>query len=478
MSDYLKSQTIRGVGWSAIERFSTQGVTFFVQIILARLLSPRDYGIIGMLAVFIQIAQVFVDSGFANALIQKKECNNKDYSTVFYLNLGISVLFFFILFVCAPYIALFYNEPILEKVTRVLSITLLLNAIPIVPRTILVKKVDFRSQSYISLIGAVLSGAIGIYLAYKGFGVWALVWQQISNSIIQLILYFIVTHWWPAYIFSKQSFRELFSFGSKLLASSLISSLYKNLYSIIIGKKFSSVELGYYTRAEQIAMFPSSNLGNIIGRVAYPVFSKIQDDNEMLCNAYRKMIRLSSFIIFPLMVGLIALAEPFIICVLTDKWQDMTIILQILCLDWMLDHLSILNLNLLFVKGRSDLALRLEIIKKVIAVVILIITLPFGLVAMCWGRVLYSVIATLINSYYTKSLIGLSIVRQLNDIKVVFVLSLVMGVIVYAVNMSISNSLLQLIVGFFVGAFSYSVMICLFSKSLLAEVKGLKRNKI
>jgi len=470
MKEDIKSQAFTGVGWSAVERFSFQGITFLVQIILARILSPTDYGMIGMLAIFLQVAQVLIDSGFANALIQKKECTETDYSTVFYYNLAISVGLYMLLFIAAPFIEHFYSMPSLGVVTRVLSLTIIINSLAIVHRTILTKNIDFRSLTRISIIGAVISGAVGIICAIHGYGVWALVFQQILNSIIIVLLLFVKLNWVPKFLFDKSSFKSLFSFGSKLMISSLINTIYRNLYSLIIGKKFSAEELGYYTRAEQFAIFPSSNIGSIITRVAYPILSKVQDDNAKLRSGYRQIIQLSSFIIFPLMFGLMAIAKPFIFVFLTEKWSGAIVILQILCLDWMLDHISLLNLNLLYVKGRSDLALRLEIIKKSIAITIFIISIRWGVIGICWGRVLYSVIATIMNTYYTNKLIDLSFICQMRDILPYLGASALMAVIVYSSTFLFSTPLLQLIFGILIGIAVFTLISILFFKNTIRTI--------
>lgn len=385
MSDSLKSKTVSGVLWSAIERFSLQGVQFIINVLMARLLLPSDYGMIGMLAVFLQISQTFIDSGFSDALVQKKDRTETDLSTVFYFNIVISVLLYLLLFIGAPFIAQFYHMPELTLVTRIVMLNLIFSSFAAVPKIILVIKIDFKTQSKISLISAVVSGGIGITMAYKGYGVWSLVFQSLLNILLITFLSFYYINWRPLKTFSKDSFQNLFSFGSKLLFSRLIHALYYNLYAIVIGRRYSSAELGYYTRAEQFAIFPSGNINAIISRVTFPILSSIQDDDERLASAYRKYIKLASFLIFPLMIGLAVLAKPLIILLLTEKWIMTVVLLQILCFDWMFDHLSIINLNLLYVKGRSDWAFRLEIIKKTIATLILLLSIPFGIEGMCWG---------------------------------------------------------------------------------------------
>ena len=481
----LKQKTVSGIMWSAIERFSLQGVQFIIQIILARLLLPSDYGMIGMLAIFLQVAQVFIDSGFTNALIQKKDRTEEDFATVFYFNILVAVLFYGILFFSASLIADFYNMPTLVLVIRFIALSLIINALSAIHRTKLIISVNFKTQSKISLGAAFISGVIGIWMAYVGCGVWALVWQTLLNSIILTILFYCLVHWKPLHTFSKSSFERLFNFGSKLLISSLINTVYRNLYTIVIGKKFSVVELGYYTRAEQFAIFPSNNLNALVSRVAYPILSSIQDDDKCLTNAYRNYIRLSSYIIFPLMVGLLVLANPIISLLLTDKWSGVVILLQILCLDWMFDHLSQINLNLLWVKGRSDLSLRLEIIKKTIAIFILFVSIPFGLEVMCWGRVIYSLIATYLNTYYTNSLIDLTLKLQVKDVFPSLILSFIMGGIVFICISFFETDIVKIVIGCITGMSFYILLSFLFKLdsffcilTLIIKTKNIDENII
>ena len=473
MSETIRGLASKGIVWSGIERFSIQGVHFLVQVILARLLTPDDYGLVGLLVVFINLAQTLVDSGFANALIQKQNCTDRDYSTVFIYNCAISIIVYFILFVSAPYIADFYKEEELTSVLRFLSIIVVLNSLSIIQRTRLIKKVDFQTQAKITLSSALLSGIIGIVLAYNGLGAWSLCWQQVSNSIIQFILFLLLLRWLPSLVFDLQSFKSLFKFGYKLVFASIINAIYKNLYTIVIGKKYTSESVGYYSRAEQFVVFPSANLGALIVRVIYPILSIVQNDNEKLKSIYRDSIKLSSYIIFPLMIGLLSLSEPLVLFLLTDKWIIMVPIMQILCLDWMLDHISMLNLNLLMVKGRTDLSLKLEIIKKVIAIVILFVTLPFGLIVMCWGRVLYSVLATYLNTIYTNKLISLSFLQQMRDIIPSMIASFAMGGIVYLSKAIFVSPFWQLIIGFIVGFLFYYVVSLLFFKDIIKKVMSL-----
>lgn len=477
MAESLRKKTIQGVVWSSIERFSLQSIQFIINIIMARLLLPSDYGMIGMLAIFLQLSQTFVDCGFTNALIQRKERTETDFSTVFYCNILIAVTLYAILFFAAPSIAGFYNLPQLTEVTRVISLNFIFASFSAVHKTKLTINVDFKTQSKASLTAALISGGVGIATAYTGMGVWALVCQSVLNSLLLTALLCYFVRWKPLLKFSRQSFNSLFSFGSKLMIANFINIVYRNLYTLIIGKKFSAVVLGYYTRAEQFASFPPSNINAVLSRVTYPILSSIQDDDQRLADTYRKYIQLASFIIFPLMIGLASLALPIVRILLTDKWIGIVTLLQILCFDWMFDHISSINLNLLYVKGRSDLSLRLEIIKKTIAIIILFISIPFGIEGMCWGRVIYSLIATYANCFYTHSLIGLTFKQQIYDVLPCLILALSMGAVVIGVNHFISQPFEAIVIGTSIGILFYSLMSYLFKIKPFNELLQLIRIK-
>ncbi len=478
MSTPLKEQAVKGTGWSAIERFATQGISFIIQLILARLLMPEDYGVIAMLAIFLQIAQVFIDSGFANALIRKLDCTDADYSTVFYYNLIVAFLIYSLFFYTAPLVSKFYNVSILTDVMRVISVTLIINALCIVQRTKLVKRIDFKTQAEISIVAVLISGCIGILLAYNGYGVWSLCLQSIFNSLFQFLLLSFFVRWLPKLVFSRQSFNEMFNYGSKILGASLISVIYSNLYTIVIGKRFASETLGYYSRADQFVRFPSTNITAIISKVSLPVLSLIQNEDEKLSFAYRKIIKYTSFVLFPLMVGLMVVADPFIRVLLSEKWLGTVPIMQILCLGFMIDHLSALNLNLLYVKGRTDLVLKLEIYKKIIAISVLLVTLPFGIYIMCCGKVFYDFLAVFINTYYTKKLINLGMYQQLLDILPYFVVSLIMAFVVLLSNHFISSHLIKLLMGVAIGGLVYYIISLFFFRSEINEVLSIIRRVI
>lgn len=477
MDEGLKKETIKGVKWSAFERFATQGIVFIVNIILARLLLPSDFGLIAMIMVFIQISQAFIDSGFSNALIQRKDRRDIDFCTVFYFNIALSLLIYLVLFICAPAISKFYNSPQLINITRVICLSLILGAIGSIHQTKLTINIEFKSLSIVTFISALISGVLGIILAYIGLGVWALVWMTIIRVGLQSTFMWVVSRWKPSFAFSLMSFKSLFSYSSKLLVSSLIHLLYYNLYTVAIGKIYSKQDLGYFNRAELFARFPSTTLSTVFSRVAFPVFSKIQDDNNRLRIAYSNYIKYSSAIIFPVMLWIIALAKPITLFVLSDKWLPIVPLMQILCVSWMTDHLCSINLNVLFVKGRSDLALRLEIIKKTIATAILFATMKFGLIVICLGLVLYSIIAVILNSIYTKPLINLSIKQQFLDYAPCLCISIVAA---FLGNLSIlffDNQIAQIVFGSLIIWGSYFILMRIFQKDILQQGISLIYNR-
>jgi len=449
----LKQKTVSGLIWSFVDTMAGQGITFIVGIILARLLSPREFGLIGMLTVFIAVSQSFIDSGFSNALIRKKDCSNTDYSTVFYFNLAVGVLFFILLYLSAPPISGFFNEPELTAILQVMGVVLIIDSLTIIQRTILTKRIDFKLQARISVIASIGSGFVAIAMAFNGFGVWALVAQRLVKQGLNSLFLWIWNRWKPMLVFSVKSFKELFGFGSKLLISGLIDTLYRNVYYIIIGKFFSAQELGFYTKANEFKNLPSQNLNAIIGRVTYPVLSTLQDDIPRLRNNYQKLIRSVMFITFILMIGMAAVAEPMIHTLIGAKWEPAIIYLQLLCFVGMMYPLHSLNLNMLQVQGRSDLFLKLEIIKKIIAIPTIVIGVIFGIKMMIVGMMINSQIAYFLNSYWSGRYIGYSSKQQVTDILPSFLLALTMGIIVYLIGLILPISYqLKLIIQIISGA--------------------------
>jgi O-antigen/teichoic acid export membrane protein len=461
MTNTLRQKTVSGLTWSFIDTAAGQGIQFIVGIILARMLTPREFGLIGMITIFIAVSESFINSGFSSALIRKKDCTSEDYSTVFFFNLTAGVAFFILLFLTAPAISLFFKEPELKSIIQVLGIVLIIDSATLIQRTILTKQINFKLQTRISVIAAIGSGTLAIGMAYSGFGVWSLVAQRLCKQAINSFFLWLWNKWKPIAVFSRQSFRELFGFGSKLLASGLIDTIYRNVYYLIIGKFFTAKELGYYTRADQFNALPSQSLTGVIGRVSYPVLSSIQDDPQRLKTSYQRLIRSTMFITFILMVGMAAVAEPMVVGLIGEKWKPSVTYLQMLCFAGMLYPLHALNLNMLQVKGRSDLFLRLEVIKKSLAVPVIVIGVFWGIKAMIAGMILNSIIALYLNSYWSGRLIGYPFRQQLYDILPSFTLSVAMAISVYLLGLIIPfPPIIKLLIQVTAGA----VFILLFSE--------------
>lgn len=473
----LKTKTVKGVAWSAVERFTAQGIQFVFNILIARILLPEDYGVVAMLGIFLAVANTFIDSGFASALIRKPDRTEADCSTVYWFNVAVSAFCCLLLWVTAPLIASFYDIPLLTKVTRILSLTLVINAFRAVHETQLTIRMDFRRRAVITIVCTVVIGAVGLWMAHKGYGVWALVVQSIVGSVLRTVLMWLMVNWRPRLVFSKASFKEMFGFGSKLLGSSLLDTIFNNIYALVIGKAFKPAALGFYGRAEAFAAFPSSSMTSMLQQVTYPALSSIQNDEERLAGAYKRLLNMSAFVVFPAMVGLAAVADPFIRLLLTDKWAESIIYLQIICFDLMWWPIHAVNLNILLVKGRSDYFLRLEIIKKMVCIIVLVATLPFGLVVMCYGRIASSLVCLAINTYYNEDLIGYGFLKQMKNMLPILVHSLIMGVLVWLIVKALPTLWLQLIVGVIAGAAYYVLGAWLFKFPELQEVLNLIKRK-
>lgn len=434
--DVLKKKTISGLFWTFGEVIANQGVQFVIQIFLARLILPEEFGLIGMITVFIAISNSIIDSGFSNALIREKEVNQHDYSTVFYFNLITSIVVYVILYFSSPTISVFFAQHKLSLILRVLAITIIINAFGIIPRAILTRKINFKAQMIINISSSIVSGFIAIVLAYKGFGIWSLVFRTIIMQFIQVVMLSIINRWRPSFVFSKNSFEKLFGFGWKILVSGLIDTIYNNLYYMVIGKMYSASDLGYYTNAQKLRDIAATSISTAVQKVSYPVLSCMQNEEEVLKNMYKKIIKSSVYITFPVMFGLAIVAKPLILLLFGDNWSQSIIYFQILCLAGMLYPLHAINLNILQVKGRSDLFLKLEILKKCVAITLIAISIfsKWGIIGLIWMKVVSSVIAFFINSYYSKSIIGYSTLNQIRDILPVLIITLFMGITTYFIG--------------------------------------------
>lgn len=451
----IKNKEVNSILWSGIERFSAQGAQFLLSILIARLVTPSDYGLIAMLTIFLSVAQQFVDSGFSNAIIQKTDRKEIDYYTVFYFNLIISIIIYAVLFWCSPYIAIFYSEPDLEIVAKWIGLNIILTAFYIVPRTKFVIDLNFKIQTKISFVAVVVSGVVGIVLASYGYGVWALVVQSLLNSLISLSLYWGLSKWKLKFIFSWFSFKTLFSFGYKLLVVGMLHVIFANIYTLIIGRRFAVTDVGYFNRSQTFATFPSVNITSIICRVLYPIQCHVQNDDYLFKRKFIQYLRATIYIVFPLMICLCVLAKPFILVVLNEKWLSISSILSILCIAYMWYPLTALNWQLLTAKGRSDLALKAEIVGKVLSILILLLTLPFGIMVICYGIIIANVVDIIIIIYYARKITGIGYLLELRILYPIVFISLIMSGGMYVTQFLFVNPYLQLIIGVIVGGSIY-----------------------
>lgn len=475
--DNLKYQTKKGLYWKFAEQFSNYGIQFIIGIFMARMLSPEDYGLTALPAVFMAISGIFVSGGFGTALVRKPDLKEEDLSTAFYYSMAVGFFCYVLLFIAAPWIADFYNAPVLTSLMRVTAISFLYSPLGTVQGVLLQKRLDFKTPTKVSVVCRILSGVIGIVMAYTGYGVWALVISGLVSGMVGMLITLWVVRWFPKTGWSKESFSYLWGFGNKLMGAWLIGTVYENIAPVIIGKYFSPAQLGEFNRAQGYAKMPSQNVTGTLQSVTFPVLSQIQKDDERLARSYRKMLRVSAFIVFPLMMMLAALARPLVLALITEKWEACIVLLQIMCLSMMWYPIHAINLNLLEVKGRSDLFFRLEIIKRGVGLLILIATLPLGLVAFCWGGVAGSLISLIINTYYTGKIIHVGYVRQMKDLAHILLLSFMMYGVVWGVLQFIPNLWLQIVMGGTIGAVFYLGGAILFKYSELEEVKYLLSRK-
>lgn len=431
MAESLKNKTVKGVGWSAADAFLGQGVTFLVGIVLARILSPAEYGLIGICLIFTTVLSGVVDCGFSNSLIRKLKVTDEDYCTLFIVNMAMSVLMYVLLFVCAPAIAYFFERPQLVSLCRVMGLILIFQALSIVQYTILSRIIDFKTKTKASLISAIISGVLGIMIAVMGFGVWSLVAQQISRQVLYSLCLWFFNKWWPKMKFSIESFKYMWGFGWKMLLSGLLDRIWAQLYQTVVGKCYSPVTLGQYSRAKEYASIFSSNLTSIVQRVSYPVLSQVQEDKIRMVSAYRRVIKTTMFVTAISMISLGAMSEPLIYCLIGPQWHQAATFLPLICISMSLYPLHAINLNMLQVQNRTDIFLYLEIIKKVIAVGPICLGIFINIYWMLIGSIVAGIIAFFLNSYYTGRSLGYSSWMQLKDVAPLYGLAFIIAIPVY-----------------------------------------------
>ena len=473
--------TISNMLWRFLERCGAQGVSFVVAIVLARLLGPEDYGTIALVTVFTSILQVFIDSGLGTALIQKKNADNIDFSTVFFFNLIMCGVIYICMFFAAPFIADFYGKPEITALVRVLSLNIVISGISHIQYSYVSKNLMFKKLFFATLSGTILSAIIGIAMAYKGFGFWALVAQNLSNHVINALITWIMVRWRPQFVFSFQRFKGLFSYGWKFFASGLLDRVYNELRQLIIGKKYSSTDLAFYNKGRQLPNYLITNINTSIDSVLLPTMSKVQDDKDAVKAMTRRAIKTSSFIIWPCMVGLGVCAEPLIRLLLTESWMQSVPFLRIFCFTMAFYPVHTANLNAIKAMGRSDLFLRLEIIKKVYGIIAIAISMWFGVFWMAASLLVTTVISSFVNASPNKKLMGYSYLEQLKDMLPAILLAAAMGTVVYCVQFlglsDILTLLVQLPVGIAIYVFgSYILKFDSFTY-VLGVLKSFKKNK-
>lgn len=450
----LRKQMISGLGWTFAQQFGTQGITFLVSIILARLLLPAEFGLIGMIALFMTIGNTLINAGLTTSLIRTKDADHEDYSTVFMINLGGSMVVYLLLFVTAPLIADFFRQPQLTAIIRVYTIAFIINAFSSVQLTRLTKEMQFKTQLTVQIPSLVLSSALGIYLAWTGHGVWALVWMYIAQAFFSAVQLWFRTGWRPGFRFNKQKFRYHFNFGYKLLLSGLIDAVYVNIYNLIIGRMYPAAQLGFYTRALHMRQLPVQNLATALNKVTFPAFSKLQDDNEKLRRAYRQIMQQVIFWIAPTLVVLAVMAEPLFVVLFTEKWLPAVPYFQLLCIPGIMYPLHSYNLNILNVKGRSDLFFKLELVKKSFITIGIFGAIPFGIYGLLYFQIISTFFSYFVNTWYSGKMIGYSAWKQLKDIGPIILLALIIGAILYLADQKLLNGL-SVLIRLFIGLASY-----------------------
>lgn len=476
----LANKMFSGMVWSALERISVQSVSFVLTIFLARLLTPTEYGTVALLLVFISFSQVFIDSGFSKALIQKQDRTSEDISTVFIFNILIAAVCYILLWFGAPFVASFYEAPLLEILLKVLSISLIFNSLYAIPLTLYTIKLDFKSIARVNFIATLLSGVVAIYLAFEGFGAWALVWQTIIKSVLTAVLMWYKLSWKPSWVFSKKSFNSLFSFGSKLLISSLLNKLVNNFYAFFIAK-MSTRDLGYYDRGTRFSDIFYATINAVFENVLLPGLATVQDQRDVLVDHTRRIIKMAALMITPLFFGLAVIAEPLIKVLIGEIWLPAVPIMQLICIARLITIVSGINMNLLYVLGRTDLALKQQYLKITVRVILLILALPYGIVYIAMAELVSTSIHFFINTYHPGKIMQYGAANQLSDMKSILFAGLVMSIVGYFSMYLVSNDILKLVIAITSSALTYYGLVVLFKieemNLLKSKLTGLIRAK-
>lgn len=474
----LKKQAIAGIKWTFVQQFSVQIINFAVQIILARLLMPEMFGLVAMVVVFISIGQALMDGGMTSSLIRTKNPDQLDYSTVFITNIIMSLGVYGVIFIAAPYIALFYNQEILTNIIRILSLTFVIRALVAVHMAKLTKEMNFKLQMKLQIPSTIMAGIVGISMAYQGYGVWSLVWLNLIQAISFTVQTLMFMKWRPSLIFNFERFKYHFNFGYKLTLASLIDVIFNDAYRIVIGKFYSPAAVGFFHQAETLRLFPVQQISTVVGKVTYPLFAKMNDD-DALKFAYKITMKLVLVLIVPLMLGLILMAEEGFRFLFGEKWLPAVPYFQILALASIVRPLSVYNLNILKVKGRSDIFLRIEILKKIIGVVLLIVGLNFQVIGLVISLTVFSYISFIINMYFSGSLISYSIKEQLKDTLFLYILGGLVFLLLYFIKYNLNYishfDFISIFLYIFLFFFLYYLILSFVDKELLGVIKNIRK---
>jgi teichuronic acid exporter len=453
----LRKQATSGLVWTFAQQFGNQIIGFIVSLILARVLMPAEFGLIGMIAVLVGLGRVLVDSGLTQSLIRNENCDEEDFSTVFYFNLIVSILIYFIVFFTAPLVADFYTQPILVSIIRIYCLTFIIDAFSSVQLARLTKRMDFKIQTLVALPATIIGGGVGIYMAYSDFGVFSLVWSQVIISIVSTIQIWIYSRWKPLWRFNLTKFKDHFNYGYKIAISGVLEVVFKNAYVLIIGKFFSASQVGFYTRAETMKQLPVSNISNALKKVTFPLFAKIQNDDVRLKRVYKQLMQMVVFVLAPVLIFLAVLAEPTFRLLFTDKWLPAVPYFQILCITGILRPIHSYNLNVLMVKGRSDLYLKLKSFEKILIIVGIIVGIQFGIFGLLYAQVAVSLITFFTNAYYTNKFINYSAWEQIKTLIPILVLASACGGLIFLVDYYIYSSIdiVRILVGGSFGGIIY-----------------------
>jgi len=465
-----KKRAVKGVIWSGIERFSVQIVQFVITIILARILSPSDFGLLALVMVMINILQVFNEVGFGAALMQKLDRDELDFSTVFVFNMILGIVLYSLVYLCAPYIAFFFDNTELTLLIRLIGLNLIISSFIVVQRTRLWINVDFKTIAKASFVAVLISGIISIYLAITRWGVMALVIQSLVNNLVNTMLIWLLVKWKITLRFSYERFVGLFHYAYKLILARLVNSLFNEIYSIVIGKVYTPTQLGYFNRAKSFTELSSGNITSIVQKVSVPLLCEAQHDNKRMGEVLLKFIKNTAFIVYPLLCGLFVLAEPLIRVLLTDKWLSSVWILRVLCPIGMMYVISTFNMNVFNATGRTDWALKSEIFKKIIYIGIITIAVFFGFKVLIYSQLLIAVVELIISVYYTNKQIGLNLYSQLVSLGSIFFQSLIMAAFVWGITNTISDDYFKLLLGIITGVFSYSMFSYSFNTNNFRDV--------